>query len=208
MKEFIKNIILTLFGNMPWLGTIIFAMVPIFELRGAIPIAMDATIWGDAVLPWWQAYLFSVIGATLPAFVIIPLLIPVFNWMKKTKVFRKIAEFFDRTFKKKSANLNEKIEDESQSKKKERIKFLGVVTFVAIPLPLTGAWTGSAVAAYLNINYKKGVLAILLGNIISGAIMTLISVIFDGYQDLILLIFCLLVVVFILGSVIYAIIKA
>ena len=207
MVEIIQEFFADTFGELAWLGILLIAMIPIIELRGAIPFALDAGKWGINVLTWWEAYLSSVVGATLPALLIVPLLIPVFNWLKKTKLFRKFVEFLDSHFKKKSENLANKVEGENELKKKERIKFWGVVTFVAIPLPLTGAWTGSAVAAYLGLGMKKGVLAVLIGNMISGAIMSIICVIFKGFEDLILEIFLWLALVVIVCTVLYGIVK-
>lgn len=208
MQEAIKNFVLAIFGQANWLATIILSMIPVTELRVAIPFAMNFSIWGGFVLPWWKAWLFAVIGSTLPAFIIIPLLLPVFNWMKKTKGFRKIAEFFDRHFAKKSASLTKKIESEDELKKKETKKFFGVMIFVGIPFPLTGAWTGSAVAAYLKMPWWKGVLAVFCGNIVSGGIVTLLASLFTGFESIINYVFFGLIGVVIIFSVIYGIINS
>lgn len=188
MVEFIQEIITALFGNHVWIGIIILAMIPVTELRVALPFAMSGA-WGSSKLLWWQAYLCAVIGSTIPAFVIIPLLLPVFAWMKKTKWFAKIANAFDERFNGKSKNIGEKVRSESDLKKAEKIKFWGVVAFVGVPLPLTGAWTGSAVAAYLKIHWLKGVFAVLLGNLISGMIMLSFCLLFPNAVDMITYIF-------------------
>lgn len=206
MTDAIKDLIINLFGDMAWLGIIIIAMIPIIELRGAIPFALSEA-WGALGLEWPMAYLFSVVGATIPALIIIPLLIPVFNWLGKNKFFKKIVNFFDENFTKKSKKIAEKLSDEDSNKKMELKKFWGVVAFVAVPLPLTGAWTGSAVAAYLKLGYLKGCFAVFLGNIISGAIMTSLCLIFPNSVDLILNIFLALVVVVLIAGIIGFIIK-
>ena len=83
------------------------------------------------------------------------------------------------------------------------------MTFVAIPLPLTGAWTGSAVAAYLKTGFWQGVLAVLCGNIISGAIMTLLCVLLPAKAvDYVLYAFIVLAVVVVLVAAIIALVKA
>ena len=84
MTDFIKEFIVDVFGNNVWLGILIIAMIPLIELRGAIPFAMGSA-WGMHKLNWIQAYSSSVIGATIPALFIIPLLIPFFNYLRKTK---------------------------------------------------------------------------------------------------------------------------
>ena len=175
MTDIIKEFFVDVFGSNAWLGILIIAMVPIIELRGAIPFALGSA-WGVYKLNWIQAYTSSVIGATIPALIIIPLLIPVFNFLKKTKIFRRMVERFDEKFSKKSEKIDSDAKNAASTRSAEIKKFVGVMMFVAVPLPLTGAWTGSAVAAYLKIGFWKGVLAVLLGNMISGAIMTLLCV--------------------------------
>ena len=206
MTDFIKEFIVDVFGAHAWLGILIIAMIPLIELRGAIPFALG-TAWGTYKLSIGEAYLSSVLGATVPALIIIPLLIPVFNYLKKTKLFKKIVEKLDEKFSSKSQKIENDIKDEKNVRIAELKKFIGVMTFVAVPLPLTGAWTGSAVAAYLKMPYWKGVLAILLGNIISGAIMTLLCVCFPNAVDAILYVFLALVVLFIVISTIVMLIK-
>ena len=206
MTDFIKEFIVDVFGTNAWLGILIIAMIPIIELRGAIPFALGSA-WGIHELSVGEAYLSSVLGATIPALVIIPLLIPVFNYLKKTKLFKKIVEKLDEKFSSKSKKIEDDIKDETSAKKVALKKFIGVLTFVAVPLPLTGAWTGSAVAAYLKIPYWQGVLAILLGNIIAGGIMTLLCVCFPNAVDTILNIFLILVLVVIVVSIIVMLVK-
>lgn len=206
MVEFIKNLIMTLFGNHVWIGIIIFAMIPVTELRLAIPFAMD-TLWGANSLTWWQAYLCAVAGSTIPAFIIVPLLLPIFDWLKKTKLFAKIVNAFDKRFNNKSKNIDAKVKSEKDLKKVERIKFLGVVAFVAVPLPLTGAWTGSAVAAYLKMHWLKGVLAVFIGNLISGLIMLTICLLFPTATDIIMYVFLGIVVLVLLAGLITHFVK-
>ncbi len=203
MVEFIQELITTIFGNYVWIGIIILAMIPVTELRVALPFAMSSA-WGSKKLLWWQAYICAVVGSTIPAFVIIPLLLPVFAWMKKTKWFAKLANAFDERFTGKSKNIGEKVKSENDLRKAEKIKFWGVVAFVGIPLPLTGAWTGSAVAAYLKMHWLKGVCAVFLGNLISGLIMLTFCLLFPNAVDMITYVFLgLIAIVFIVGIVLH-----
>lgn len=207
MTEAIKELTTRLFGACPWLGVLLIAMVPIVELRGAIPFALSTAFWGIKALPWWQAYLVAVAGSTLPALVIIPALKPLFGWMKKTKVFRKMATALEKRFVRKTSTIVDSIGEEKKKRKVLIKKFIGVMAFVAVPLPLTGAWTGSAVAAYINLPFGWGVLAVLLGNIISGAIMTCICMLFPGAENIIMYCFLGLAVLLVLGSIIWALVK-
>ena len=132
------------------------AMLPIIELRGAIPIGVG---WG-LNLP--LCYIISVLGNILPVPFVI--LFGKFILSKLAKI-KKIGPFFQRIIDK----ANEK------AKTLGTAEFLGLLMFVAIPLPGTGAWTGALIAAILQMRMKKAIPAIILGVISSGIIMLLLS---------------------------------
>ena len=155
MGEIIKEFFLEIVGKE--LCVFFCSMLPVIELRGAIPMAFALG------LPWWQAYLISVLGNLLPVPFILLLINLVIKWMSSSKVtfFNKIANF-----------LLKKVE-----KNRERIEkysFWGLFLFVAIPLPMTGAWTGSLVAAVVGVKPLKAFLSVLLGVLLAGVIVTLI----------------------------------
>ena len=134
------------------------AMLPIIECRGAVPL-------GCALgLPWWQNALFSAAGNLLPVPFILLFINAILRWMSKSKVkfFNNVANWL---FAKAEKN-REKI---------EKYAFWGVTLFVAIPLPATGAWTGSLVAAVFNMKLWRSMLSAIIGILIAGVIMTLIS---------------------------------
>lgn len=134
------------------------SMIPIIELRGAIP--MGALLG----LPWWQSYFLAVLGNMLPVPFILLLIRAVIAWMTKSKVkfFNKIADFLLKRVEKRRDQI-------------EKYSFWGVCLFVAVPLPVTGAWTGSLVAAMIDMKFWKALLSCLLGVMIAGVVMTLIS---------------------------------
>lgn len=206
MVEFIKELVVSIFGNNVWLGIVILAMIPVTELRTALPFAMSS-VWGSKKLSWWSAYICSVVGSTIPALIIVPLLLPIFAWMKKTKWFSRLANALDKRFSNKSEGIDRKVKSEKDFKKTENIKFWGVLTFVAIPLPLTGAWTGSAVAAYLKMHWVKGVVAVFLGNCISGLIMLGICFIFPNSMDIITYGFLALAIIILTTSLVIHFVK-
>ncbi len=155
MGKIIKEFFLEIVGKE--LCVFFCSMLPVIELRGAIPMAFALG------LPWWQAYLISVLGNLLPVPFILLLINLVIKWMLSSKVtfFNKIANF-----------LLKKVE-----KNRERIEkysFWGLFLFVAIPLPMTGAWTGSLVAAVVGVKPLKAFLSALLGVLLAGVIVTLI----------------------------------
>lgn len=132
------------------------SMVPIIELRGAIPLGAILD------LPLWSNYLVSVIGNFLPVPFILLFIRYILEWMKKTKHFARIALW-----------LEEKAERGSE--KVQKYASLGLFLFVAIPLPGTGAWTGALVAALMRMKMKYALPSILGGVLAAGAIMSLAS---------------------------------
>ncbi len=137
--------------------TFLMSMVPVIELRGAIPLGIG---FG---LPVWATYIACVIGNMLPVPFIILFVRKVFAWMRR-----------------KSPWLEDKVSRlEAKASKKADIvrkyELLGLLIFVAIPLPGTGAWTGALIAALLDIRLKAAFPAIFGGVLIAGVIVTCIS---------------------------------
>lgn len=137
--------------------TLLIAGSPISELRGAIPIALALY-----KLPLASALFFSILGNMIPVFFILWLLPPFSVWLSNR--FRLFKRFFDWLF---------SWQRKRHSKKIEIYKDLALVILVAIPLPLTGAWTGSLVAFLFGIPYKKAVPLIFLGVLIAATIVCL-----------------------------------
>ncbi len=142
----------------PELSVFFCSMIPIVELRGAIPIG---ALWG---LPWWLCYFLAVVGNMLP--------VPIILLFVK-KVLRTMAGCRVKFFNKVANKLFEKAEKNRD--KIEKYGFWGVAVFVAIPLPGTGAWTGSLVAALFDMSFWKSFLSALIGVLGAGIVMTLVS---------------------------------
>ena len=142
----------------PELAVILCSMIPVIELRGAIPVG-----WFTFDMPWWQTYLFAVIGNMIPVPIILLFVQTVLDWMERSPValFQKVAGWVRR---KADKNID----------KIQRFGFWGVCFFVALPLPMTGAWTGSLVAATIHMKFWRAMLSAFLGVLIAGAIVTLI----------------------------------
>lgn len=152
-----------LFGGMPKETiTLLIAMIPIAELRGAIPWALAAPPIGGG-LSWQSAYLYAVIGNFIPVIPILLLIEPVSNWLRKYTIFDKFFTWlFARTRKKAQKNI-------------ERYEALGLTLFVAIPLPVTGAWTGALAAFVFGIKFHRALACIIAGILIAGVVVTLAS---------------------------------
>lgn len=139
----------------PRILTIITSALPVIELRGGIPL-------GRALgLPTWEAFLFAVIGTMAPIFLLLYILGPITTFLRNRSLL--LDRFFGNLFKK---------TQEKHSKNFERFGAIALVTFIAIPLPGTGAWTGSLIAFVFGIPYKTALFLIALGVIASGLLMT------------------------------------
>jgi uncharacterized membrane protein len=140
------------------IATFLIAMIPVGELRGAIPIAIHVYD-----MPWWSAFFWAVLGNAFVVALILLLLEPVSKILMRLKIFKR---FFDWLF------------ERTRSKHSERFEkwgALALVTFVAIPLPITGGWTGSVAAFVFGKPFKKAFPLIFLGLLIAGVIVTALS---------------------------------
>ena len=137
--------------------TIILAMLPVAELRLALPLAM--TVFD---LPWYEAFALSVIGNVIP----VPLLLLFFDGVSKLVQQTKIGKRFITWLLTRTANKTDMI---------EKYKHFGLIIFVAIPLPLTGAWTASLAAYILGLKFRSAFLDIVLGVIGAGIIVTALT---------------------------------
>ncbi len=207
MSEWIKLLFVKIFGANSWLATLIISMIPIVELRGAIPFGSATAFWGENALPLWLSFLVSVAGSSLVCIILTFAFWPIFKWLKKTKVFRKLATFIENKLSKNSENIDKKTKDEKNEKKIFWLKFWGVLVFVAIPLPLTGVWTGTCLGLFLGLTKLQTMLAVIPGNICAGLIMTIVSYFFADNTLIVLLAFLALVIVFIVYEVIKSLIK-
>lgn len=138
---------------------ILISAMPVIELRGAIPVGVAL-----GVAPM-KNLLFCVLGSTLPAPFLILLFEKIFNWFKEKNYFRWFIDWLDNRINKKGEKL-------------KKSKILGLILLVAIPLPTTGAWTGSMVASIFKVKLKHAVMSIFVGNLIAGIIVLNITKIF------------------------------
>lgn len=132
------------------------AALPIIEVRGAIPLGISL---GFTPL---KSLLLSLIGSIVPVPIILFTIRPIFNYLKSTKTFKQLVyKLTDRTL--------------SKSGRVQKFGAWGLLVFVAMPLPGTGVWSGSLIASLLNMRFKWTFPAILVGNIIAGIIITILS---------------------------------
>jgi len=149
-----------LFKNLPpQLATLLIAMIPIAELRVSIPVAL-----GIYQLPVWQVIFFSIVADILIATMIIYYLGPIYNFLSGKS--RLIDDFFAWIFRRTRKKFEPKYEIWGN---------IALMLFVAVPLPITGAWTGSIASWLFGMPKSKSLFYVSLGVIISAGIVTLVS---------------------------------
>lgn len=136
------------------------SMVPVIELRGAIPYGV---LFG---LPLWQTYLLAIVGNMLPVPIIYLFARRVLEWGADKPVIGGLFSFFL----KKGQRGGEKLQE-----KAGQGLYIALLLFVGIPLPGTGAWTGTLAASLLKMDFKKSVLACMGGVLLAGCIMGVLS---------------------------------
>lgn len=154
------------------LAVFLLSMIPIAEARFSILFGMDIGLKPIEAFGW------AFLGSSLLAPILLLILMPIINALSKTKFFSKIGKFLYDKFEKKSRSLAEtKTDGQKKILSKSELKRMGATAlFVAVPLPLTGVWTGSAVASIVKIGYVKSVISIIVGNAAACGILTLIGV--------------------------------
>lgn len=143
-----------------YLLTFLISMVPIVELRGALPFGVA---WG---IPAYQAYIICIVGNMLPVPFIFFFARKVLEWGANKRV---IGKFFTFCLEK-GHKGGEKLKS-----KAGRGLFVALLIFVGIPLPGTGAWTGTLAASLLDMDFKTSVIAVMLGVLLAGIIMAVLS---------------------------------
>ncbi len=134
----------------------VISMIPILELRGGLVVAALFEI------NIWKAIVLCIVGNIIPVPFILKFITPIFTWMKKTKLFSKMVH---------------KLEEKSMGKSEQiqKYEFWGLMLFVGVPLPGTGAWTGSLIAALLDMKFSKAFIAVVCGIIMATIIMCIVS---------------------------------
>ena len=130
------------------------AASPISELRGAIPFAIISFHF-----PWYYAYILAIIGNLLPVPFILLFLNTIFRPLSKIGILKRLFEFLFKHARKRGKII-------------ERYEKIGLALFVAIPLPITGAWTGSLAAVLFGLSFKHAMLSISIGVLFAGIIVT------------------------------------
>ena len=157
MDSIVQSIVTALSGKISKeLIVFLVSMVPLLELRGSILAA------GLMKMSFFPSYIAAVLGNMLPIPFILLFIEKIFAWMKKSKHLHKIPDWLEKKALSKSAQI-------------EKYGYLGLFLFVAIPLPGTGAWTGTLAASILDMKFKDVLIACMGGVLLAGIIMGLAS---------------------------------
>ena len=141
-----------------WFRIFFFSMIPWFESRYVIPFAIVELGWD-----WWRAFPLAVVGNMLP----IPFILLFFHHVEKfLRRWKSWNNFMDRMFSHTRRRADAKI---------RRFEHLGLLVFVAFPVPFTGAWTGALIAYLFDLNFTKSLITIFFGVLSAASIMTIIT---------------------------------
>jgi uncharacterized membrane protein len=151
-------------GLSPELVVVLIAALPIVELRGAVPVGILFFC-----MPWWKAVLWAVLGNIAPIIIVLFLLERIVAWLSHIALFRRFFEWLFARARSKSASI-------------QKYEFWGLATFVGIPLPGTGAWTGAVAAEVLGLSYWKSLLSIFIGVLMAATVVTFLSVLGKQYR--------------------------
>lgn len=162
MNEKLVNVIIGAFGGLTAIKfgkeilVFIISLMPILELRGGL---IAAALLGLSPL---KSYIICMIGNILPVPFILLLINKILSWMRTSRHFSKIANWLDKKVEKHKGQI-------------EKYGYLGVILFVGIPLPGTGAWTGSLIASVLEMDKKKTFISVCIGVLMASIIMMILS---------------------------------
>lgn len=189
MAEAIVEFFRNLFGND--IITIFFvSAVPFVELRGAILLGVSQM----AINPY-LVWLLSWLGSTLLGVLLFFILKPILNLLKKIKWFKRFVEKVESIINEKALKISKKVDSDKTDKQIAKVKTIGVAGFISIPLPLTGTWTGTAIAVFLGMSFKHTMIAVAIGNFIASTVIFILSMLFTAYIDYILYGLCALILI-------------
>lgn len=148
---------------MNWLKVLLLAAVPLMEQKVSIPLGINVYNINPI-----SVFLLTFVGSLLPVPFILICFNKIFEWLGKYKLTSGIY------------NLIQKKISKNKSKF-EKFEEIALITFIAIPLPTTGVWTGTAIAAFLKFDFKKSVMCAVVGSFICGLIITGLSIAFPAF---------------------------
>jgi len=195
MTEAIYSFFAGIFQDNIILATILISMVPIIEIKGAIPFSTSSIIWKELAMTNWESFGWAILGSSIIVPIITLLFKPIIDQFKKIKALQKIGCAIEDFVLSKSERIENNV---GASKNQYWKKLLLLFIFVALPLPLTGVWTGTCIAICMNVDYFSACITVILGNIIAGTIITLILEFLPWLNDWLFFIFLGIIILFLI----------
>lgn len=152
---------------MDWLKVLLLSAVPLIEQKGAIPLG----IFEYHINPI-AVFLLTFFGSLLPVPFVLIFFNKIFKWLGKYPLFSGIYNLIDRKINKNKAKF-------------EKFEEIALITFIAIPLPTTGVWTGTAIAAFLKLDFKRSVMCAVIGSFLCGLIIMGLAMAFPAFLNMI-----------------------
>ena len=172
MIEYLQNLFSDIGGS--FIAVFLISMIPICEARIGIPFGMATEIWKEQALSPFVSFVAGFLGSSFVSLIILICLKPIFNKLKKCSKVNKFITNIENKFKKQS----EELDDKQVKKHKTFSLWLGVMLFVAVPAPMTGIWTGSAIASFTSLNILQSFSAVVVGNLIGCVLILFVCTIF------------------------------
>lgn len=158
MKEKITDFLLEHLSFLPpEMVVVIISAMPILELRGGLPVA-----YGFFEFAFWKSFFLSIFGNIIPVLILLPLFRPISNWFLRFQWYKKVHTWlYNRT--------------EKKGDKIQKYGAIALFLFTAVPIPTTGAYSACVAATFFGIRFKYAFIPILLGIIVAGATIGLLS---------------------------------
>ena len=150
---------------MEWLQVLLLSAVPLIEQKGAIPLGINVYHISPITV-----FLLSFFGSLLPVPFVLICFNKIFAWLGKYKAFSGFYNLIDRKITKNKSKF-------------QKFEEIALITFIAIPLPTTGVWTGTAIAAFLKLDFKRSVMCAVVGSFLCGLIITGLAVAFPAFLN-------------------------
>lgn len=204
MADKLVEFLFGIFKN-DYLTVLFISAFPLVELKGAIPVGLKAG------LPLIQSAALAYVGSSLVCIPLYFLLLPVFNLLKRIgfikKVVLKVESFLRAKALKlatnaKNGRMASSMSSEEREKKTDGLMLFGLFLFVAVPLPLTGVWTGTAIAVFLGIRGYKSFIALFAGNFVAGSLVTLFTFLFKDNVDYVIYALTLIAIIMLIVAIV------
>ena len=180
--ENIASFFCEIFSTNAWLAVMIASMIPTLETKISLPLGLNYAIWGSSTLSPFSALIFAFLGSLIPSYFVMI----IGRKIKKHTSFYLHSKFFQK-YAVKGASLNTKASFR---------RYIALSLFVAIPVPLTGVWSGSLIAGLSNLKLSYAFLSIAIGSFISTCIIALLCTIFNNSLTILLMIILTLIIIF------------